>query len=318
MLIIHHGALGDFIMTFPVIGGLKKIYSQIDALCQKRLGDLGRALHLIQKGYALESAAFASLYGDHPALVNASTAALLKSYERIVLFARSRQLQENIERIAGLKVLRIPPRPPDDEPIHVSRFLWEHLAAAGLLEKVDPPSDPATPIPFLTLRPYAKSDSAPVLIHPGSGSRIKNWPLENFILLAEMLRFKNFKPEFLLGPAEMNLHERLSRRCGANCAIHIISDLLHALSLMENAGGFIGNDSGLTHLAAVVGLPVTAIFGPSDPARWKPLGPAVAVVRSATQCRPCHETDELACNPPGCLKGISPQMVHDAFSGLRT
>ena len=317
LLIIHQGALGDFIMTFPVIVGLRKIYSQIDTLCQKKLGDLARALNLIQKSYPLESAAFAPLYGDHLDLAGVSIAALLKSYERIVLFSLSPKLQENIERISGSNVLRIPSRPPAEKKIHVSRFLWDHLVAAGLLEKVVPQSDPAAPMRFLPQLQYGKADSTPILIHPGSGSRKKNWPLENFILLETLLRKEGLRTEFILGPAKITFRERLLRKCPPPTPFHHVSDLLQALALMENSGGFIGNDSGLTHLAAIVGLPVTVIFGPSDPVRWKPLGPAVAVVRSGLECSPCHETDERTCDSLDCLIGISPQMVQTAFWGLR-
>ena len=189
LLIIHQGALGDFIMTFPSIIEFRKTHSQIDALCQKKLGELARNLNLIDMSYPLESAAFAPLYGDHPDCVDAKTATLLQSYERIVLFSFSRRLQENIERFTGSNVLRIPPRPPAGEKIHVSHFFWKHLVGAGLLEGVEPVPDPSAFIQLLPQQHCAGPDSAPVLIHPGSGSRKKNWPLENFIILEKKKQY---------------------------------------------------------------------------------------------------------------------------------
>lgn len=176
--------------------------------------------------------------------------------------------------------------------------------------------DPSAFMQLLPQQRCIEPDSAPVLIHPGSGSRKKNWPLENFILLEKMLRKDGLRSEFILGPAEIYLRDSLATPHEPNPPVHIVDDLPRALSLIKGACGFIGNDSGLSHLAAITGLPVTVVFGPSDPVRWKPLGPAVAVVRSDLDCNPCHETNERTCKSPDCFKGISPRMVHAAFWGL--
>jgi len=318
LLVIHQGALGDFIMTFPTLIGFRAIYPHIDALCQKKLGELARKLNLIENSYSLESAAFASLYGDQPDRVGAKTAALLQSYERIVLFSFSERIQENIEQVAGPHVMRIPPRPPVGEKIHVSRFLWDHLVKAGLIVDFEPSFHPSAFMQFFSQQRRIKPETATVLIHPGSGSRKKNWPLENFILLEKMLRKDGLRSEFILGPAEFFLQSGLTGLYATNQPVHRVDDLMQVLALMKNACGFIGNDSGLSHLAAVIGLPTVAVFGASDPIRWKPLGPAVAVVRSDTDCGPCHEDNQSRCDSLKCFKGISPQMVYYAFSKLQT
>ncbi|MEW6671424.1 MAG: glycosyltransferase family 9 protein [Thermodesulfobacteriota bacterium] len=314
LLIIHQGALGDFVMTFPILIGLRRIYSKIDALCQKKLGELARELNLIDGSHALESAAVAPLYSDNPENLAVATASLLRSYERIVLFSFSRKLQGSIERLSGANVLRIPPRPPVEENVHVGRFLREHFIAAGLIERGNP--SPSDFVKILQRQRACGPNAAPVLIHPGSGSRKKNWPLKNFILIEKMLRKDGLRAEFILGPADIHLKDGLGGPHAPSLNVHIVDDLLRALSLMKSACGFIGNDSGLSQLAAILGLPVAVVFGPSDPVRWKPLGPAVAVVRPATDCRPCHETGEPACASPDCFKGISPRMVYAAFSCL--
>lgn len=315
LLVIHQGALGDFIMTFPAMIALRRTYVKIDALCQQKLGQLARELNLIEKYYTLESAAVAPLYGDHPDRVDVATTALLRSYERIVLFSFSSGIQENIERITGPNVLRIPPRPPVGEKIHVSRFLWERLNRAGLLESVASylPSD------FMPLLPQPHGinpDSASVLIHPGSGSRKKNWPLKHFIQLEGMLRKDDRRVEWILGPADTHLYSGLERGQSPRPTVHIVDDLLQALSLLKGACGFIGNDSGLAHLAAVVGIPTTVVFGPSDPVRWKPLGPSVAVIYTDLECSPCHEDNSRRCDFLKCFEEISPQRVYGAFCRL--
>jgi heptosyltransferase-3 len=94
------------------------------------------------------------------------------------------------------------------------------------------------------------------------------------------------------------------------------SDLAELAALLESAGGYIGNDSGASHLAAYLGLPTTVIFGPADPARWAPFGRAVAIVRPGLQCRPCFETDKANCDDPQCLEDIRPHEVLEAFYGV--
>ena len=121
----------------------------------------------------------------------------------------------------------------------------------------------------------------PVVIHPGSGGAHKCWHLDNFLAVARMLAKEGVESVFLLGPAEA---ERFSE--SAIAEIRTAGKLLTNLSLAEVLGvlgcsrGYIGNDSGITHLAAAVGIRTVAVFGPTDPAIYAPLGPAVTILRS--------------------------------------
>lgn len=104
-------------------------------------------------------------------------------------------------------------------------------------------------------------------IHPFSGSARKNWPLENFRALARSLPWPVC---FTAGPEE--------ELAGA-VRFENLYDLACWLS---EARLYVGNDSGITHLAAAVGTPVLAIFGPTDPAIWAPRGSKVHVLRNPT------------------------------------
>ena len=114
-----------------------------------------------------------------------------------------------------------------------------------------------------------------VLILPGSGSKAKNWPAENFVSLATILT-PRIRPLVILGPAESGL-EPLFDAAG----IPVISrlELAEVAALARLSRGFIGNDSGVSHLAAAAGTPGVVIFGPTDPQRWRPLGPATVIRR---------------------------------------
>ncbi len=142
-----------------------------------------------------------------------------------------------------------------------------------------------------------------VVIFPGSGSPRKNWPPEKFAALAVMMakrsgilrcadsalndngtgadqNVKKGACVVILGPAESSM-EPVFR--GAGVAVLKDLDLPTVAAVARLAAGFVGNDSGVSHLAAAVGAPGVVIFGPTDPVRWRPIGPggdaSVRVIR---------------------------------------
>jgi heptosyltransferase-2 len=117
-----------------------------------------------------------------------------------------------------------------------------------------------------------------VSIHPGSGSPRKNWPAERY---AELVR--RLSPDrpwlLLLGPADEDGGRALAGVPGAVVARDLPPRAVGAI--VAQAGVHVGNDSGLTHVAAAWGAPTIALFGPTDPAVWAPVGPQVGVVRAS-------------------------------------
>jgi len=122
-----------------------------------------------------------------------------------------------------------------------------------------------------------------VVIHPGSGGLHKCWHLDNFLAVAKELRSKGVEVIFLLGPAEL---ERFSDATidKMNNVARCLTDLsLTAVCrLLSCADAFLGNDNGITHLAAALGVKTMAVFGPTNPAVYRPIGPAVTVFTSST------------------------------------
>jgi heptosyltransferase-3 len=121
-----------------------------------------------------------------------------------------------------------------------------------------------------------------VMIQPGSGGVEKCWHLDNFLALADELGRQGKKVIFLLGPAEL---ERFGQGAMAGLAASerclMGLSLTEVVELLQCADSFIGNDSGITHLAAGLGVKTFAVFGPTDPEVYKPIGPTVRVFRSS-------------------------------------
>ncbi len=110
-------------------------------------------------------------------------------------------------------------------------------------------------------------------IHPFSGSARKNWPLERYRELERVLEAR-LRVRWCAGSEE-----------ALENAVRI-DDLYELACWLAGASVYIGNDSGITHLAAAAGAPVVALFGPTDPAVWAPRGPWVRVVATARPGEP--------------------------------
>jgi len=109
----------------------------------------------------------------------------------------------------------------------------------------------------------------------------------------------------VVGPAESKKAEELKGMGFTEHDIHSDDDPVQFCRRLKDTDLFIGNDSGLSHLAAYHGTPVVTVFGPSDPVRWQPLGPDVTIVTPRTGCLPCFEHRDPGCDRPECFAGIT-------------
>jgi ADP-heptose:LPS heptosyltransferase len=126
-------------------------------------------------------------------------------------------------------------------------------------------------------------------LHPGAGSRLKRWPLSRFIELAQRLALEENTGQLIIeGPADNGLAEQMAQALPATKTIIVQSVPLNLLSaLIGQCKAFVGNDSGIAHLAAALRVPTVVLFGPTLPQHWAPLGKHVVVLRDARGCEAC-------------------------------
>jgi ADP-heptose:LPS heptosyltransferase len=313
ILVIHHGALGDVVATFPALLRLRKFYSSIAVICQGSIGRLARELHIVDTWFPMEAAAFATIYSSriHPNAKN-----FLLSYDKIILFSSSISLEKTLSSISENEVYRIEPRPVSGQRMPVAQHLLWNLSKYGLMDDSDKDNQQVL-YPFVyTDRRVSTYDPLKIIIHPGSGSPKKCWPMTNFIKIAALIGTKGWRPEFILGPAEHDLYDILMPFKKLNANIHRLENLSELAGLLKTGGGFIGNDSGVSHLAAFMGLPTVAVFGPSDPVVWKPMGRAVKVVGPGLECSPCFEAGTIGCEEMDCFNLITPELVASSLERL--
>ncbi|MGH7797965.1 MAG: glycosyltransferase family 9 protein [Candidatus Binatia bacterium] len=149
----------------------------------------------------------------------------------------------------------------------------------------------------------------PVLaVAPGSGAREKNWPAEFFLAVSQWWKREIGGIVLLfLGPVEQ---ERGGTELLQNdCVVASDLRLAQAAALLARCDLYLGNDSGISHLAAALGVRTVALFGPSDARQWSPRGRKVNVLRRGIDCSPCQEPTMKECPHRACLTELHPEEI---------
>ncbi len=318
------------ILSFPSLVALNRERgARLAILCKDQVGKVARDLQVVAVHFAVESARFCGLFAKE---LPWDMKAFIDDYDAIVLIGFSDEMSHHIRQHHRGQTYRITPRPPAGEEIHVADHLTRQMQANGLLRDssaceiwVSGVGDRRSRIGAHGSSSWHQvAEKAPslreqdlVLIHPGAGSRRKRWALDSFMTVAHAMReMGGAGVVFLIGPAESDLLPLVEKRAQGQFQIHQIKNLSEVMTFVKSARCFIGNDSGLAHLAAVMGVATVGIFGPSNPRRWAPRGRAVRVLRGAEDCAPCFETQDANCNSPQCLTGVSVDMVLGAAKAL--
>ncbi len=347
VLVIHQGALGDVLLTFPALTLLREQKDvSLALMCKDQIGRMASALKVVDIHLPIESARFAPLFSED---MNHDMERFINFYETVLYVGFSHDVEHHIRQRHRGHTWKITPRPCPEEETHVAIHIVKEVLSAGLwnmdknvagdesllckwqLQRL--PHDmqesqrgrlerrgkegvlPSGRSPGSVRKPNQKG--ALYLIHPGAGSLRKRWPVENFVEVASGIQdMRSGEVCFLIGPAECDLPPRLKEQAGKRFEIHGVGDLAEVMAFMHRATRFIGNDSGLTHLAAMMGLPTVAIFGPSSPQRWSPIGGTTRVLRGKPDCVPCFETADQNCADPRCFESVSVNMVLDAIHAL--
>ncbi len=273
-LVVHGGALGDVVLS---IGLLRQLAADGDVWLVAPWS-LAQCVARLVPGVAAvdgDQPRWARLYAPSLATVDDDLAAALGAARAVISFvARSDDpWSAHLARLAPRAARAcVSPRPPDGWDGHVTAWQARALADQGIAVL---PWAASAPPPA----PRALDASAPIVLHPGSGALAKCWPPERFAALAEALQADGRTVVVVLGDAERERwREGELRRWRAAFDVRFPPSPSALAERLGTAAGFVGNDSGPTHLAAALGVPTVALFGPTPPARWRPVGAAVTVV----------------------------------------
>jgi heptosyltransferase-3 len=254
-LLVRRGGLGDTLLMLPLLRALRRAQPAAElhvagvlefATVLAHFGAADAALSSEDVGAWLGGAgerlcAYAAIFADDPRWLAAAD--------------------------HGPRVAVFDPRPTDGRPLPL-----QIAARLGLV--LDWPAD-------VVLAGWSPpSAAAPVVLAPGSGGRAKCWPREHWLALAQRLAASALPIAVLVGPVEAERDDPRRWPWPEPMGFVAEPDLRVVADRLRAARAFVGNDSGTTHLAAMLGVPTLALFGASDAAVFAPTGPLATVVQA--------------------------------------
>ncbi|HCI80507.1 MAG TPA: hypothetical protein DHW02_12545 [Ktedonobacter sp.] len=284
ILIVRPGAIGDTLLTFPILDALRTLYADCiimyagNSAVLPLLRAAGLADGTFDYGSLLWSELFATSGIRSPLLRD-----ITQQVDYAICWLRDPDgiVRHNLQLQGIQQIVVALGRPPDRENVHIVRYLAQTLGIAdritdsyhmNLERGVTNKREDET---IQRERPFA--------IHPGSGGAAKCWPVSNFAVIIHALWQHHIPVLLLAGFADEERVTQLLELIGTPPQASLLTlvanaPLLDVAAQLRSCRGYLGNDSGISHLAAMLDVPTLALFGPSNPAVWHPVGKQVQVV----------------------------------------
>lgn len=274
-LVIRGGALGDFLLTLPVLTALREAApaAHIEALAYPSFARLAADTRIINAVRSIEYGPMAGFF-SRDASLDAGLREYFGSFDLIIsyLYDPDEIFAANLARCGSGKLVVGPSRL--SEKSHAIDQLAAPLSELGL-----PLASRAVFLPFA-----AEQNAHPTLaLHPGSGSPSKNWAPEKWRQLAAALlaEYPGLRVAIIGGEADSAALAALRQLPPDEHLVFWENLPLHELARqLAGCAAYVGHDTGISHLAAATGCPSLLLFGPTDPGIWAPPHPQVRILRA--------------------------------------
>lgn len=292
ILVIRAGALGDCVLMLPTLAALRAHFprARIDVMGYPMRWVWSQGRGIVDEVHAIERPGMHLMFCEGVELP-APLTAFLGGYDTVLSYRPDPEgtFTANLRKLGVRSVLSQSPFPPPPPPkVHVADHALQLTAALGVLPPAATPrlhasaAERASVQPFFSEHGIDPGRDRLVVLHPGSGGESRRWPIERVAALARLLGAQaRVRIVIITGYAEQGIATLLFPLIEA--VDPIVAEnwpLIPLIGLLAYAAVFVGNDSGLTHLAAAFDRPTVAIFGPSDPEVWGPRGERVAIVQA--------------------------------------
>jgi heptosyltransferase-2 len=276
LLILRGGAVGDFVVTLPALGALRRGFPHAFI---EVLGNPQRAVLAHHPCYAdritdLEAWDIHRLFSQRPSALE-GLATYLRSFDAVVAYLPNidTTFTQNLHYYCQGRVVVWPLHPTAN--VHMTDYLLQAVA-----DMVPPPYDPSPRVYIETAAAAIATqfwhaarlpDHGVIALHPGSGGRHKLWPQAGWQHVMRWMAQQGLTGLMISGPAEAEQARYLLQDAPMPpwpCASQL--PLPHLAALLARCQVVVGHDSGVTHLAAAVGTTTLALFGPTDPYLWGP------------------------------------------------
>jgi ADP-heptose:LPS heptosyltransferase len=310
MAVLRGGALGDVLLGFPALRALRQRFpgATLQLVAPLPQARLAVSMGLADSVTGLDDPALVPLFLERGDLARLP-AALRRLDLALVWLHGGHVIAANLARLGTRQVLESRTFPQPALQVHSADWLLQSLAPLGVA-----PVPGWEASPWLTVPEGARSWAAGwvaeatggrpfAVLHPGSGSWQKNWPAGSWAgVIGAVQAARPLQLVVTAGEADdAPLAAFQAARTGAAPdqqagstprpsstpppglpdVVLRQADLERLAGILQGAALYLGNDSGVTHLAAGLGVPTVAVFGPTDPALWRPRGPRVRVLGGA-------------------------------------
>lgn len=311
VLIIHPGTLGDVMLSLTAIDGIRCRFHdhELILLVSGEVGPILLEYDVVDRVLNIDETMLSELYSEDPQLGSDSADILARCrYAVVWVNDLDGRLLANLQ---SLGVENISIISPHDDSLHARHQSGRYCES--VVERVKDKTDLIFPNPFRLrvegpgdkklLSIFPKSNDRKVfMIHPGTGSRHKCLRPEKMgAVIRQLAESQNCQMILCQGPADENIF--LALQPYVHQVPHKIlknTNLSDMAKALREADMFLGHDSGLTHLAAALGVPTIALFGPTDPLRWGPKGTNVEILQGP--CCQCQDWNAVQqCTDKICL-----------------
>ncbi len=260
VLISHPGgALGDFVLLWPLIRVLRAggaIVEVISAHSRARLAE--RVLGV--RGTDINRAEWNTMWrGPHD-----GGPATRREVDLVVAVAVGEAWIDLAKQLFPSATIVVP------------EGILDRMAALALRDQFGPPTD----VP----RFEAEREPGTVVCHVGTGGGKKSWPLAHWLAVSEILEELGVRARLIAGEVERETWAAPLHAWFETIGGEVLGSIDALVDAIAPASVFVGCDTGPSHLAAQLAVPTLAIFGPTDPRLWAPIGPDVRVLAPPRPC----------------------------------
>jgi ADP-heptose:LPS heptosyltransferase len=282
ILVIRGGAIGDFILTLPAIAALRRQFPQahLEVLGYPHIAQLAVAGGLADRVQPIEARGLAGFFARGGAL-EPDLMDYFSEFDLVIsyLYDPDEIFKTNVCRCAVGQFIAGPYRPDETERTHATKVYLKPLERLAIFD--------ADNVPRLALVPRPSSLDRILVLHSGSGSEKKNWPEAKWAGLIQQIIATTLWNLLLVGGEAEG--ERLRRLAAvlppARCSIAQGLPLAELAQRIQSGAAFVGHDSGITHLAAAVGLPCVVLWADTLEEVWRPQGEPLVVLKEITGVR---------------------------------
>jgi len=266
ILVIRGGAIGDFILTLPAIAALRARFPEahLEVLGYPHIAQLALAGGLVNRVEPIEARGLAGFFARYGKLAE-DLVDYFSEFDLVIsyLYDPDEIFEINLRRCMHGQFISGPHRPDEQAGVHAAKAYLKPLERLAIFDARHVPE-----LSFDAIGPRLNQ----IALHPGSGSERKNWHEANWAELIDYLVGSTELPLLLTGgEAEGERLRRLATRIPAERLTLAQSlPLGEVAQLLQRSAVFVGHDSGISHLAAAVGLAGVVLWGDTVEAVWRP------------------------------------------------